>query len=342
LSKQHAKTAEIRAFILANLETHPGDITSITSAQFQISKQAVRKHLKALINDRLLVATGATRDRLYALRTLDDFDLQIPIRSDLSEDTLWRQNIRPRMDDIPSNVIAICQYGFTEMVNNVIDHSDGSNLNLQYRRTAASLELVIGDDGIGIFKKISTALGLDDQIHVILELAKGKLTTDPARHTGEGIFFTSRAFDQFTILSDNLVFTHTESGDDWLLENQETRVHGTLVSLKISGASTRKIKDVFDAYASGEDFGFSRTQIPVTLARYGDENLVSRSQAKRLLSRFDRFETIVLDFNGVEMIGQAFGDELFRVFRNDHPGVNLTYTHANQQVEKMILRALAA
>ena len=34
----------------------------------------------------------------------------------------------------------------------------------------------------------------DDGLHVmVLELAKGKLTTDPASHTGEGIFFTSRS-----------------------------------------------------------------------------------------------------------------------------------------------------
>ena len=54
---------------------------------------------------------------------------------------------------------------------------------------------------MGIFKKIQKALDLLDERHAILELAKGKLTTDPKHHTGEGIFFTSRMFDEFTILS---------------------------------------------------------------------------------------------------------------------------------------------
>ena len=35
----------------------------------------------------------------------------------------------------------------------------------------------------------------------------GKLTTDPHRHTGEGIFFTSRAFDCFEIRSGELRFS---------------------------------------------------------------------------------------------------------------------------------------
>jgi len=62
------------------------------------------------------------------------------------------------------------------------------------------------------------------------------------------------------------------------------------------------------------DFGFSKTHIPVFLAAYGEDNLISRSQAKRLLVRFERFKEIILDFENVESIGQAFADEIFRVF----------------------------
>jgi len=169
-------------------------------------------------------------------------------------------------------------------------------------------------------------------------LAKGKFTTDPRRHTGEGIFFTSRVFDNFMIVSGNWVFTHTETDNDWLLEEQETFYQGTYVRLRINPESNRDLQVVFDKYIGSEDFGFSRTHIPVTLARYGDENLVSRSQAKRMLSRFERFKEIVLDFANVEIIGQAFSDEIFRVFRADHPSIQVVYINANEQVEKMILR----
>lgn len=339
MKKINEKTAEIRAFILAKIEKHPADLTRITADKFQISSQAVRKHLQALASEGGIDSSGATRDRHYKLKVLDELKVEIPINSDLSEDVIWRQNIRSKLQDVTPNIIGICQYGFTEMVNNVIDHSGGENLLIYLRRTAAYLEMIISDDGIGIFNKISKTLGLDDNIHVILELAKGKLTTDPKRHSGEGIFFTSRVFDDFMIISGNLVFTHTETNNDWLLEENENLHSGTLVRLRIDPASKRNLKNVFDNYASGEDYGFSKTHIPVTLARYGDENLVSRSQAKRLLARFERFEEIVLDFHGIEMIGQAFADELFRVFRADHPLVNISYLNANQQVEKMILRA---
>jgi hypothetical protein len=66
---------------------------------------------------------------------------------------------------------------------------------------------------------------------------------------------------------------------------------------------------------------------------------VSRSQAKRLLARVELFETVMFDFTGVATIGQAFADEIFRVFANQHPNIELTPTHANSDVKRMIARA---
>ena len=60
-------------------------------------------------------------------------------------------------------------------------------------------------------------------------------------------------------------------------------------------------KEVFDAYTDleSDDYAFSKTQVALSLARYKDEDLISRSQAKRVLSRFDRFREVLLDFKGV-------------------------------------------
>jgi hypothetical protein len=83
----------------------------------------------------------------------------------------------------------------------------------------------------------------------------------------------------------------------------------------------------------------SRTVVPVVLAQYLDDPLVSRSQAKRVLARVDLFRTVVFDFSGVDSIGQAFADEIFRVFAQSHPGMELLFVHANASVRKMIARA---
>ena len=92
---------------------------------------------------------------------------------------------------------------------------------------------------------------------------------------------------------------------------------------------------------SGDDYGFTKTVVPVRLTQYGDDKLVSRSQAKRLLARVDKFKTVIFDFTEVESIGQAFADEVFRVFANQHPEMELFSIHANSAVSQMINRVLA-
>jgi len=167
-------------------------------------------------------------------------------------------------------------------------------------------------------------------------LAKGKLTTDPKRHTGEGIFFTSRVFDRFSILSRNLFFS-LDAVDDWLIDGDDD-TPGTVVTLELENEASRTVKEVFDQFAAPDEYSFAKTVVPVRLAQHEGEKLVSRSQAKRLTMRFDKFKTVVLDFAGVEEIGQAFSDEIFRVFKSAHPDLEMIPIHMSDAVRAMVNR----
>ena len=72
------------------------------------------------------------------------------------------------------------------------------------------------------------------------------------------------------------------------------------------------------------------------------EFLLSRSQAKRLISRLDRFIEVRLDFKGITQIGQAFADEIFRVFANKHPDVHLVPVNTSADVANLIKRVQSA
>jgi anti-sigma regulatory factor (Ser/Thr protein kinase) len=259
----------------------------------------------------------------------------------MTEDAVWRNDFAPLLGKLPENVWHIWHYGFTEMFNNVLDHSGATRVSISLVKTAAATTVEIFDNGIGIFKKIQAALGLLDERHAVLELAKGKLTTDPANHSGEGIFFSSRMFDEFDILSGEVYFSHEfDRNEDWILQSGAAQ-GGTLVRMTLHNHTARTTKKVFDKFTSDDDYGFTKTVVPVKLMRYGDDNLVSRSQARRLLARFDRFKVVMLDFSGVASIGQAFADEVFRVFRNKHPNVELVPIRASSEVKRMISRAEA-
>ena len=117
-------------------------------------------------------------------------------------------------------------------------------------------------------------------------------------------------------------------------------VPGTLVAMRLASHTARTTQKVFDSFTTGDDYGFTKTVVPVRLTQYGDDNLVSRSQAKRLLARVDRFKVVILDFTGVQTIGQGFADEVFRVFVNQHPEVVLQHIKANADVGRMIAHVM--
>jgi hypothetical protein len=201
----------------------------------------------------------------------------------------------------------------------------------------------VQDDGIGVFRRIQEAIGLASPRDAVLELTKGKFTTDPKRHTGEGIFFTSRMFDEYTLIANNLTLDHLSEGGDWFIEGLPSG-DGTLVSMTIDRETDRTTVSVFDEYTSDDEDGsaFDVTHVPVALATYGDENLISRSQARRVLARCNLFRRVMLDFRDVSSLGRAFADEMFRVFPAEHPEVTLVPVRANPEVEKAIANVQGA
>lgn len=331
----------VRRFILENVGKHPTDIAKLTADHFHITRQAVNKHLQRLVTELALTEQGQTRQHSYKLAQLVEWRGQYSISPELAEDVVWRNDIVPVLGPQPQNVLDIWHYGFTEMFNNAKDHSEGPQIVVKITKTAITTEIFVMDDGVGIFKKIQKAMELLDERHAILELSKGKLTTDPQRHTGEGIFFTSRMFDRFYILSGGVYFSHQfDKPEDWILESHESA--GTFVHMELNNHTARRIETIFRQFASGDDsFGFTKTIVPVALAQYGNDKLISRSQAKRLLARVELFKTVILDFENVPSIGQAFADEVFRIFPREHPEVELHAVKDNSEVKRMILRAKA-
>ena len=339
--KNPQKAKQIREFILNNVESHPRDISRITAQEFGVTRPAVGRHLRALVDEDLLIATGATKARKYTLQTLTKKRIDFSVDSALQEDVIWRDNVLPLISETPDNVLDICQYGFTEIFNNVIDHSEADIAWVRVIRNAVRIEIQVHDRGVGIFHNIQRHFQLADPRHALLELSKGKITSDKINHTGEGIFFTSRMFDRFVISSGTLAFVRLNKDNDWLIEVEErNQLNGTAVSMEIHLNATKTARSVLDEYAPEQnEFGFTRTHVPLKLAKYEGEQLVSRSQARRLLARLEGFREVLLDFQDIKFVGQAFADEIFRVYQIEHPDIRLVTTHTSPEVESMILRA---
>ena len=338
MTRVRARGEDIRRYILDNVEKNPRRVSKLTADKFVITRQAVNKHLQRLVEEKSLSESGNTRSRVYKLAPLVEWRGSYKIAAGLAEDVVWTNDVRLALGQLPDNAMSIWHHGFTEMFNNAIDHSDGNTINVWMKKTAADTDLCISDNGIGIFKKIQAAMNLLDERHAVLELAKGKFTTDPKNHSGEGIFFTSRMFDSFDIVSGDVVFKHDYGTPlDWIHETDKSH-GGTYVFMTLNNHTSRNTNKIFDQFTSPDDFTFSKTVVPVKLAKYGDDNLISRSQAKRLLARIELFKIVIFDFKEVPSIGQAFADEIFRVFANEHPKISLHLRNANSEVKRMIER----
>jgi anti-sigma regulatory factor (Ser/Thr protein kinase) len=342
MTRVRPRGEEIRGFILQQIQAHPAEIARIAAEHFDVSRQAINVHLHRLVDEGALEPTGNTRNRTYRLASLVEWHEYYPIVPDLEEHLVWSRDVVAVLGAQPENVMDIWQYGFTEMFNNARDHSEGQFIGVHIERTAVTTEMRINDNGVGIFRKIQKEMNLLDERHAVFELVKGKLTTDPRHHTGEGIFFTSRMFDAFDILSAGVYFSH-EFGKpwDWVAERKKPEEARTTVYLKLNNHTSRTITKVFDQFSSGDEYGFNKTIVPVRLAQYGNDKLISRSQAKRVVARIDLFKAAVFDFQDVPTIGQPFADEIFRVFASYHPEIDIHTIHANSEVQRMIARAKA-
>ena len=136
------------------------------------------------------------------------------------------------------------------------------------------------------------------------------------------------------------MIVNNESGDTSAQTTNKTK-KGTRVNFMIKINSSKHLSDVFKKYTNltdESDYGFDKTEIRVNLYTTNGIN-ISRSQARRILHGLDKFKVILFDFDKVPMIGQAFADEIYRVFQNKHLDIQLQETNMSEAVSFMVNRA---
>lgn len=303
----------------------------------------MRRYIKDCL-DKGIVAGEAERKTGLLLTTVSE-QWNMVNAGMLEEDELYWTYISPFFGELSGNVQDIWYYAFTEIMNNAIDHSGGDQIRFGIQKDALYTEISITDNGVGIFRNIQdyfrkkSGISLNSE-QAAMELYKGRMTTDPARHSGEGIFFVSKMLSEFAVWSDNTVYSYRCDDRDRFVQSHLISYYtkmegiGTMAVMKLENDSKRTSREVFDTFAPLEE-GFVKTLIPMKeMCPLG--NPVARSQARRILRRLDEFREIIFDFRDIDYMGQGFADEVFRVFQNQHPDIMLNVINANETVLGMI------
>jgi len=324
--------------ILAYLSRHKSVSGGELRVHLGLSRQALSVHIRDLIASGKVVRTGTTRGARYTLPGRAPapavVSRRLPIRG-LDEGRVWedltvRLNLRRVL---APNVEAIARYAFTEMLNNAIEHSESDHCAIRFILGAGTVSFEIRDSGIGVFHSIASKLHLPDEETALIELLKGRTTTMREAHTGEGIFFTSKAADRFILRSHRIQVEWDRARDDVFVSTQRA-LAGTDVRFEVHRSTRRRLEEVFGEFAPAEyDFQFQRTKVLVKLLQ---RDYVSRSEARRLLANLEKFSEIVLDFRDVASVGQGFADEVFRVFAGRHPAIRITTENTNPVIDAMI------
>lgn len=343
MSFQEEKRESIKRYMLEKIRLDDIEFIAKTMENFSISVTTVKRYIKECLEKQIIVESKEKAVG-YALKT-NTYQFSYDMLEKLDEDEIYYEDVRGLLDDVSKEAKTIWAYCFTEMMNNAIEHSQGKKIQLVIRKDYLYTEISVVDDGIGIFKNLQQYIKdtLKEDVSysgVLAELYKGKFTSKPENHSGEGIFFTSKVLNSFTIWSEDVAyFQGCMEKEKWInshLLSYASKIQniGTMVIMKLENQTTRSIKEVFDLYAPIEE-GFIRTRIPVAqVCAYGEP--IARSQARRILYRLDTFKKIEFDFTDVEFMGQGFADEIFRVFQNQYPDIELIPIHANETVLGMI------
>lgn len=300
-----------------------------------VSRATAQRRLRALVARQRLVREGAGRGARYLL---PKNRWERPLER-LEEDRLWAE-VRPALADLglSERELGTVGYTFTEMVNNAIDHSRGTAVLVTATASPQGVVIEIVDDGIGVFRSVRESQNLPDDVEAVFVLEKGRFTTQPERHSGEGIFFASKAANHYVLESGRVAWiTDNEAHDTTIRLRPEPR-SGTRVVLTFVPGKVSVLADVFQRWTDPDTLAFDRTRTTVRLAGFGVQ-LLSRSEARRVTVGLERFRHVTIDFTGVELVGQGFCDEVFRVFAAAHPEVVLAPTGMTESVSFMVGRS---
>jgi len=313
----------------------------------KVSRQYISRLINELVAEKKLIKAGSTRKAAYSLPK-NVLALGNKIKKRIKNKNLQEHKIleiitagAPFILKLKDNVRSIFDYAFSEMLNNAIEHSGSKEIEVEAEKRGHLLTFQIRDFGVGVFRNVIKKRNLKSEFEAMQDLLKGKTTTAPKAHTGEGIFFTSKIADVFILDSFGFRMKVDNQLPDVFFEKTKYLAKGTKVTFSVALTSRKHLNDIFKHFQSNsENYAFDKTEIQIKLFTIGTVH-ISRSQARRVLAGLEKFKTVILDFERVPMIGQAFADEIFRVFNNKYPKITFVPINMSESVEFMVKRAMA-
>ncbi len=368
-----ARTRSIRAFILENLEAHPRDIVRLARQRYGISRQAVNRHLHALEAEGLVEGRGSTRARRWRLRGRRVAAATLRPGTPVARpDRIWRVAFEPALAGATERLRENARRILEAVVDAAAARAGATRLRIDALATPTGLDVGVWDDGPGLFARLArTPGGLELARFDLVRGARfgapaagrpraggGHAPGEPPAGRGASarpdpapavapddgsLLVAMRLADAFVAAADGIALGWDGREERWAAlgdDAVEIPARGTRMAFHVDAEPRRTPADVLDALRAGDGAPMSRAHVPVALLPGAGEAPRSPGDARRLVEGLERCVEILLDFRGVDAIGEAFARELFGTWRAQHPGVSLVTMGASPDVRAVIRAAL--
>lgn len=323
----------VTRWITAAALEHPHSLAGEVMQRTGLGRRSALRLLRRLEQTNWLVRGGTARRPHHRPGLLRQVVHHYTIAG-LQEDQPWAHDFAPCFA-LPAAVQRMLEHAFQELLNNAIDHSEGERVTVSMRQTPSHVQLLVSDDGRGVFDKVGVLVDLADATQAMLQLSRGRLTSAPERHRGHGLFFTARLADVFGLHANGTGFQRVADGA-WQRTDVLVR-RGTSVFVGIALDTQRTLDAVLTRHSlDQQSYAFESTQVPLQLIQSQGITLDSRAQARRVAQGLAAFRRVEVDFSRVDHIGHGFADELFRVQARELPHLEMVPVNMCDRVAAML------
>ncbi|MCA9628516.1 MAG: winged helix-turn-helix transcriptional regulator [Myxococcales bacterium] len=326
---------DLRPLLLDLARKHGSINCTEISEETGYTRQAVHRHLRALVDAGELAVSGRARATRYYLPKSPPGAFRLDL-ADCDTSSTWEM-VRGLLipEESTDAAVELTRRCLTELILNAETHAAAASAELRCRTHPNLIRFELQDSGLGLFTRIRERLKLGSDLDALFTLSKGPLTTQPAAHFGRGLFLVAAACQRFELTANGLCWAQDNLRGDQLL-SEAPSARGTLARCEI------------DPETELEWDGLLRQRLPgssplaatghVKLFEHGQQ-FVSRAEARALLQGLEDVLDVYLDFKGVRGVGLGFAQEIFSNWQSDHPGVRIHVQHANPIVLRVLARA---
>ncbi|MCB9586785.1 MAG: winged helix-turn-helix transcriptional regulator [Polyangiaceae bacterium] len=327
--------SDLRPLLLDLARKHGSINCTEISEKTNYTRQAVHRHLRALVESGELAVTGRARATRYYLPKSPPGAFRVDL-ADPDVAGTWsavRDLLIP--EEATQAAEELTRACFVELLSNAESHAAAASAELRCRSHPNLIRFEIRDTGLGLFTRIRERLKLPSDLDALFALSKGPLTTQPAAHFGRGLFLVAAACQRFELVANGLCWVQDNRRGDQLLSEAPGSV-GTTARCELDPLTEAEWRDLQRSTLPGSS-PLSATG-HVKLFEHG-ARFVSRAEAQALLRGMETLRDVRLDFKGVDGVGLGFAQEIFSVWQRAHPEVRLQVLNANAVVRRVLSQA---